>query len=575
MFYRIFSLLILLSTLMISGCASLGSKPQGALVETQTHKINPLEFTTPIEKDPIYQLMIAELAVNRGQTKTAIDNYLSLAITQDDPKLAERAVRIAVFGQDLNAAQIAAERWIELEPEKVEAQQIIAAIFIRQGNADQAFHYLDEVIKAHDNINDQTFISLLSVLAREQNTETVLRVSRRLADSYSGFAYAHFLHGSLASRSNLPQESLDYLDNALAIKDIPDAHSIRAKMLIKLGQREEAVISLKRAVLSKPDNKQLRLAYARLLVDLKEYERARIEFEKLHLMAPNDPDLLYTLGLLSLESQRFDAAEKYLSKLLLLGKRIGEAQYYLGRIDESRNQFQQAINWYQKVNTGEYRFDAQIRSANLLAKTGSTDDAIEHLRKMAEGSQSKASLVRIYLAKGEILKDANRFTDAINIYNQALQVIPGNIDLLYARGLTGESVGNVDLLEQDMRTILTTEPDNAHALNALGFTLADRTDRIDEAYQLLQRAIEIKPEDPAIIDSYGWVNYRMGKHDEAIRLLKKALSQFQDGEIAAHLGEVLWVSGHQQEALGIWKKALKKSPQDPYIINTMKRFKQH
>ncbi len=574
MLYRIHTLSSLLAVLLLSGCASLGNNTTNGVVETPVSKINPLEFTTPIEKDPVYQLLVAEIAVNRGQTKTAIDNYLSLALNQDDPKLSERAVRIAVFGQDLDAAQIAAERWIQLEPEKVEAQQIIAAIFIRQGNADQAYYYLDKVIKAHSEINDQTFISLLSILAREKNTETVLQVSRRLADNYSGYAYAQFLHASLASRAEKPKEALTYLDNALAIKDIADAHAIRAKILIKLGKRQEAVLSLKRAVLSKPDNQQLRLAYARLLVDLKEYERARIEFEKLHLGAPNDPDLLYTLGLLSLEAQRFDSAEKYLSKLLSLGKRRGESQYYLGRIHESRNQYQQAINWYQKVNSGEYRFDAQIRSANLLAKTGSTDDAINQLKKMAEGSQSKASLVRIYLAKGEILKEANRFEDAIKIYDQALQIIPGNIDLLYARGLTGERIDDIELLERDMRTILTTEPDNAHALNALGFTLADRTDRIEEAYQYLQRAIEIMPDDPAIIDSYGWVNYRMGNYAEAIRLLKKALSQFEDGEIAAHLGEVLWVTGQQQEALGIWNRALQKSPKDPFIIKTMKRFNQ-
>lgn len=556
----------------ITGCSSLS--PQGQLLQVSTDKINTLDITTPIEKDPIYQLMVAELAVKSGQTDLAVDNYLSLALSQNDPKIAERAVRIAVFGQNLDAAKKAAERWIELEPERIEARQIIAAIYIRLGDADQAYQYLVQVISSHSQINDQMFISLLAVLAREKNTDTVLQVSKRIADNYSGYAYAHYLHGSLASRSDRAEESLRYLDNALDIKDIPDAYAIRAKMLIKLGKREEAVISLKRAVLSKPDNKQLRLAYARLLVDVKEYEIARKEFEKLHLMAPNDPDLLYTLGLLSLESQRFDAAEKYLSKLLNIGKRKGEAQYYLGRIYESRKQFQQAIDWYESVVTGEYRFDAQIRSANLLAKLGKTDAAITQLKEMADSSQSKASMVRIYLARGEILKQANRLHEAIGIYNQALQIIPGNIDLLYARGLTGESIGDIQMLESDMRTILTTEPDNAHALNALGFTLADETDRIDEAYQLLQRAIEIKPDDPAIIDSYGWVNYRMGNYQEAIRLLQKALAQFQDGEIAAHLGEVLWVSGQQREAQDVWNRALEKSPKDPYLLKTMKRFHQ-
>ena len=573
MLFRFIYISLLLAS-FLSGCATTGQSEQLSELQPPKPKIYPLEVTTPIENDPVYQLMVAEMAVSRGMTETAIDNYVSLAKSQNNAKIAERAVRIAVFGQDLRAAQEAAERWIELEPEKTEAQQIIAAIFIRQNDAERAYYYLDSVIKAQPEITDQTFITLLGVLSREKNTETVLKVTRQIADSYSGYAYAHYLYGSLASRANRPEESLEYLDNALNIKDIPDAHAIRAKMLLKLGKREEALISLKRAVLTKPQNKQLRLAYARLLVDLKEYERARVEFEKLHLLAPDDPDLLYTLGLLSLESQRFDAAEKYLTRLLKLGQRIGESRYYLGRINESRNEYRKAIDWYHSVKTGEYRFDARIRSANLVARMGNTDEAIELLKKMAEGSQSKASLVRIYLAKGEILKEAGRPADAINIYNQALQVVPGNTDLLYARGLTGEKVGDIKLLEDDMRTILETEPDNAHALNALGFTLADVTDRVEEAFQLLQRAIQIMPDDPAIIDSFGWVNYRLGNYEEAIRLLRKALSQMHDGEIAAHLGEVLWVVGQQKEAMGVWKRALEKSPDDPFVIKTMKQFTQ-
>jgi len=566
----------LMASAVISGCASLSplTQPETDTLQHQSVTIHTLDKATPIENDPVYQLLIAELAVNNGQTDLAVDNYLAVALSQNDPKIAERAVRIAVYGQDLEAAQQAAEHWIALEPGRAEARQIIAAIYIRQGNAELAYKYLQQVIESQDPLTDQTFVSILGLMAREKNTETLVKVSKKIADNYSDFAYAHYLHGHLSSQANLPEESLKYLDNALAIKDIPDVHALRAKMLIKLGKREEAVVSLQRAVLTKPKNKQLRLAYARLLVDVKKYERARIEFEKLHLLAPNDTDLLYTLGLLSLEAQRFDAAEKYLGKLLKSGKREGEALYYLGRISQSEGHIEKAVERYKKVKNGEYRFDAQMRSAKLIALQGKIDEALEFLNKMTESSQSKTALIRIYLTRGEILKHDERFVEAIKNYDQALEVIPGNIDLLYARGLTGESIGDIELLETDMLTILKTEPDNAHALNALGFTLADRTDRIQEAYEYLKRAMQIKPEDPAFIDSFGWVNYRMGNYDEAIRLLKKALSQVEDGEIAAHLGEVLWVTGKQQEALGIWNRALKKSPKDSNILKTMKRFNQ-
>jgi tetratricopeptide (TPR) repeat protein len=565
-------LLLLLFAGLTSGCASLNLQQGASPVERQVSQIRPGVQITPIEQDPIYQLLTAEIAINSGVTPLAVENYLALARSQNDPAIAERAVRVAVYAKDMDAAQEAAERWIALEPERHEAQQIIAAIYIRQGDAERAYDYLEKVIRAQPSVGDSTFASLLTMLASEKNTETVLQVSKRIADNFSGYAYAHYLHGNLAANYNRPEEALDYLDNALAVKDIPDAHALRAKSLIQLGQREEALVSLRRAVLSKPENKQLRLAYARLLVEVKAYDRARIEFEKLHLMAPNDTDLLYTLGLLSLESQRFDAAETYLSKLLSRGERVGEARYYLGRISESRTDYASAISWYGQVNSGEYRFDARIRSANLTARMGDTDGAIAALKEMAQGSQSKASLVRIYLAKGEILKSDERFEDAMEIYNQGLQIIPNNIDLLYARGLTAEKVDDIGLLERDMLKILETEPDNAYALNALGFTLADHSLRLEEAYQYLKRAIEIKPEDPAIIDSYGWINYRLGNYDEAIRLLRKALAMVEDGEIAAHLGEVLWVSGQQEEARGIWQRALEKSPDNPFVIRVMRQL---
>ncbi|MBC8209522.1 MAG: tetratricopeptide repeat protein [Gammaproteobacteria bacterium] len=573
-YQQIFTALI--GSLLLSSCASISGTGQSndQPLQRPAERIYTLGATTSMDKDPVYQLLVGELAVNTGESSLAVDTYLNLALSLDDPRIAERAVRISIFAQDLNAAQMAAERWLLLQPDNSEAMQVISAIYIRQENADRAFYYLDRVISLQPQISDQTFVAILGLLAREKTTDTLLKVSKRIADSYSGYAYAHFLHSHLASRSNRLEETLEYLDNALAIKDILDAHALRAQTLIKMGRRNEAVISLKRAVLSQPDNKQLRLSYARLLVDVKEYEVARIEFEKLQLLAPNDPDLLYTLGLLSLESQRFKSAENYFRSLLNTGLRIGEARYYLGRIKQSQGEYQHAIEWYITVDSGEYVFDAQMRTAQLIALQGDTSEALDFLKKITSQHQSKSSLVRIYLTRGEVLKHNKQFGEAIQNYSEGLELIPGNTDLLYARGLTGESIGNVELLEADMRTILETEPDNAHALNALGFTLADVTDRIQEAYQYLERAIQIKPEDPAIIDSFGWVNYRLGNYDEAIRLLKTALSQVEDGEIAAHLGEVLWVSGNHKEALGVWKSALEKTPDDPFILKTMKRFNQ-
>jgi tetratricopeptide (TPR) repeat protein len=569
-----FPLRILALAMLMTGCANLSqqSKQNFEVHQAEQNQINLIESQQDTVADAAYNLMVAEIALNRGDTDLAVEYYLNVIKTQSNPDIAERAVRVAVYSQNLEAATVAAERWIELDPDKVEAKQVIAAIYIRQNQVDEAHTYTDGLIQSSTLEDSQLFPPLLGILAREKNATTVLEVSRRIATSYPKRAYAQYLHGMLSAQNGSSEEAVEYLDKSLVLEEIKGVHATRAKVLLKLGRSSEAVVSLQKAVSNSPDDQSLRMTYARLLVDVKEYDKARVEFEKLHQASPEDAELLYTLGLLSLESQRLDDAEKYMRMLVRLDKREGEAQYYLGRIYENRKQFDQAIEWYEKVHIGEYKLDARLRITELLGVSGRTDEAIEHLDAMLKGSQSDGALVRIYIIKGELLRGARRYEDSMEVFNTGLDIVPGNTDLLYARALVAEKLGNIELLEQDIKAILKTQPNNAHALNALGFTLADQTERYEEAYGYLQRAIQIMPDDPAIIDSLGWVQYRMGNISEATRLLRKALSRFDDSEIAAHLGEVLWVSGNQDEARNIWQKALKKSPDDPMLQEVMQRF---
>ncbi|MCZ6723278.1 MAG: tetratricopeptide repeat protein [Gammaproteobacteria bacterium] len=541
-------------------------------MQSDPAQINRLDPQGIARGNDAYHLMVAEVAMHRGQVELAVKNYLLVAKSQNNPAIAERAVRVAVYGQDFEAATEAAQRWIELAPDRIEARQIIAAIYIRQDKVEEAYQYLDEIIENSQVADEQLFFSLLAVLAREKNTEAVLAVTRRIAEKYSDRAYAQFFHGMMAAQGEQHKEALEYLDEAMKTEDIRGAHNARSQVLLKLGRREEAVVSLRKAVDKKPNDQRLRLTYARLLVDVRYYEKARDEFKKLHQGSPKDVELIYTLGLLSLESQLLEEAEKYMLMLVEMGERQGEAQYYLGRVNEDQGRYEEAIEWFEQVHIGEYLFDARLRIANLLGEAGRFDAAHEHLQSMLKGSQSNGSLVRIYLTEGELLRAEKRYNDAMDVYSTALDIVPGNSDLLYARALAAEKVGRIDILENDLKTILETEPNNAHALNALGFTLADQTDRYEEAYDYLKRAIEIMPDDAAIIDSYGWINYRLGNYEEAIRLLRNALSRFDDGEIAAHLGEVLWVSGNQEEAKTVWKKALKKAPDDTLLQEIMERF---
>jgi tetratricopeptide (TPR) repeat protein len=562
------------SALLATACAGLPqTSSQGpALLEQQQVQVNPLKSQQDAVADASYNLMVAEIALNQGHTEVAVKHYLDVALAQDNPAIAERAVRVAVYGQELEAAVLAAQRWIELDPNRVEARQVIAAIYIRQDKIQDAFVYIDDLIQTSALDDAELFPPLLGILAREKNANTVLAVTLLIAQKNPDRAYAQYLHGMLSAQNGRAEAALEYLDRSLALDEIEGVHAARAKILLGLGRSDEAVVSLHKAVENNPDDQALRLTYARLLVDIKDYEKAWMEFEKLHQASPDDAELLYTLGLLSLESQRLDDAEKYMMLLVRLKQREGEAQYYLGRIYENRKQYDEAIEWYGQVHIGEYKFDAQLRIADMLGLSGHTDEAIKHLDEILKGSQSNGSLVRIYLTKGELLRAARRYEEAMVVFDTALEIVPGNSDLLYSRALVAEKLGRIDILESDIKAILKTEPNNAHALNALGFTLADQTDRYEEAYVYLKRAIEINPDDAAIIDSWGWIHYRMGDYDKAIALLRTALSRFDDAEIASHLGEVLWVSGKQDEARSIWKKALKKSPDAPALHSVMQRF---
>ncbi len=568
------SCLVLLTLLGLTGCAgvSSGGNPNSAPLERPLAPINGGPSSQDPFADAAYDLMVAEIALNQGQIALAVEHYLRVARVQRNPVIAERAVRVAVYGQDLEAAIEAAQRWIELEPDRIEARQVIAAIYIRQDEVEQAIEYIDGLIDDSELDDAELFPPLLGILAREKNADTVLAVSKRLADEHPERVYAQYMHAMLAAQNGRSEEALGYFDRTLALGEIEGVHSARAKVLLKLGRSSEAVLSLKKAVETNPDDQNLRLTYARLLVDVKNYEEARVEFEKLHRASPDDADLLYTLGLLSLESQRFDDAEMYMLQLVEMDQRQGEAQYYLGRIYENRRLYEEAIDWYEQVHAGEYSFDARLRVAELLGVLERSEEAIAQLDAMLKGSQSDGSLVRIYITKGELMRSARRYPEAMEVFNTALEIVPGNSDLLYARALAAEKLGRIDQLEEDIRTILITEPDNAHALNALGFTLADQTDRYEEAYGYLKRAIEIMPDDAAIIDSWGWVHYRLGQYDEALRLLRKALSRLDDPEIAAHLGEVLWVTGKRDEAREVWQRALQKAPDDPLLLEVMQRF---
>ena len=307
-----------------------------------------------------------------------------------------------------------------------------------------------------------------------------------------------------------------------------------------------------------------------MLVEAQKYEKAVPQYEKVAKQSPDNGEILFTLGLLKLHLNQIDDAEHYLNRAKELDIRSNDVNFYLARIQELRENYKKAIEYYTYVKGGENYLEARTRIAILIAHEGDIAEGRSQLHVLEK--QFPSQLERLVLIEGEILREAERYEDAMAVYNEGLKEKPDSKGILYARAVVAEKLDRLDIVEQDLSAVIKLEPDNADALNALGYTLADRTDRYNEAYDYIKRAYDLKSQDNAILDSMGWVLYRLGKYTEAVKYLRKSLELVPDPEVAAHLGEVLWVKGDQKDAREIWEQALKLAPGDKILIEVMERF---
>ena len=282
--------------------------------------------------------------------------------------------------------------------------------------------------------------------------------------------------------------------------------------------------------------------------------------------------MLFAVALLSMQLEDWAPAEGYLKRLLTLDVRDqNTVRYYLGQVAEEQKQYPEALNWYREVTSGAQYIPAQIRQAQVMSKEGDLDGARKFLHSVnASNNQQRVQLI---LAEAQLLREADRTKEAFALVGVALEKLPDNTDLLYDYAMLAEKLDRMDILESSLRKVIKIKPDYAHAYNALGYSLADRSMRLPEARELVQKALSLSPDDAFIIDSMGWVEYRLGQPEEALKYLRKAYAGRQDPEIAAHLGEVLWTVGQHAEAEKVWDDALAKAPHNETLIKTINRFK--
>ncbi len=527
-------------------------------------------LTTPI----LYHLLSGEIAGQRGQFSQAVGHYMEALRLAPDPQVAERAARIAVFARDDKSALEAAQVWVNLEPDNLEAQQVTAALLVRNGKSEAALAHFEKILAATgdtENAERKGFMLIVALLSKEQDKQAAMAVMDKLLASRQQNPSALYAYAHLALLVGELDKAAANIDKTLALQpDWIDAHLLQANILIRQGHNAEALKKLAAATEQYPAEIKLRLYYARKLIDEKKYAQAQEQFNEVLEREPSHADALYAMGLLGLQLGELDEAQASFEKLLETGKRIDEANYYLGELYEIKKQPQQAINYYANVKKNPQHIEAQIRIAALLAKEGKMEAARGHLHRIQ--APTLEVQLRLYLAEGELLRIAGQADEAFELYTQALEQMPANARLLYVRALIAEKVGRLDIAIQDLELILKNEPGNIEALNALGYTLVDKTSRLQEGMVYIENALARKPGDPAIMDSMGWGYYRQGKYDKALELLRRAYAKMPDPEIASHLGEVLWVSGDQSAARKIWDGALQQTPKHELLLNVMQRF---
>lgn len=574
--------LSLIFLLAMTGCAQQPAKPVVApitpapAISAKAPEPKPVEVTelpkVNLTAQTLYQFLLAEIAGQRGHPNLAVEGMLDLAKTTRDPRLAKRATELALQSRQEDRALDAARLWLIIDPHEVRARQMVSALLVNSGRLEEAKIHLERLLADDEEHIGSSFLSLHPMLSRQSDKEAVLKLVQELAQPYSQVPEAHFALAQAAWAADKDEIALREIVEASRLRPGWETAALFQGQILLRTSAPQALDFFKDYLDNYPKALEARLTYARLLVAEKHYAEARNQFEKLIVEFPQNAEVSVALGLLSMQLHDYDKAELYLKQAL--AEKYHDAnsiKMYLGQLHEDRQQYGEALTWYGNVTPGEHSLAAQLKYAAMLAKLDRMPEALKHLHQI--NVQNNQQRVQVAIAEAQLMRSAKAYQDAYDLLSRTLEKLPNYPDLLYERAMAADKIERYDVLEQDLRKLIQIKPDYAHAYNALGYTLAERGVRLDEAAQLIEKALKLAPDDPFIIDSMGWVQYRLGEIDKALDYLKRAYAEQADPEIAAHLGEVLWVQGHHDEAGKIWQSALKESPDNEALRDVIKKFK--
>ncbi|HEX2666809.1 MAG TPA: tetratricopeptide repeat protein [Gammaproteobacteria bacterium] len=553
------ALICCLCLLSLAGCAA-APRPVPAAASA------PQPFRD-IDQEIAYRVFMGELAQQRGMRGDAVEQYMAAARLSQDPTLASHSALLAYGDGDLRQALEAAQRWRKLAPQSNDAVHLAAVVEARSGDAEAAARDFEMLVESGA---DGGYMTAAHLLEQEADAAHGLPVLQAITAYAPKSADAHYALAHIA---------MNYKDYGLAEREARatlalDPHGdeplvLLTRALVAQDRAGEALPMLKARVRAAGDV-SLALAYGALLAEAKRDAEARQEFETILAAHPNNAEALYTLGLMTLQEKDLTAARGYFTRLLKSGKRTDDASYFLGNVAEAEKQYPEALDWYHRVQAGERWLAAQAGIGRALVKSGAPGAAGEFFDGLVANDPD--SMVNLRLTEGQVFSDSGVPKQALAVYDAALSVSPGEQDLLYARALALEQDGDAAAAEHDLASILAQAPDDAEALNALGYTLTLHTTRYREAQAYIQRALVLQPDDPAFLDSMGWVEHRLGHDGLALDYLRKAYAGQADSEIAAHLVEVLLATGDEQGARALWVKARESDPDSAALRSLASRF---
>jgi len=528
----------------------------------------------------LQQLLKAEFAFRNGDWQGPYLTMLSLAQQTQDPRLARRAAEMAVAAKQADDTLAAVRLWYRLDPTSEEATQYFVGMVVTSDNIAELEPVFEQRLRAAPaNRRGVLMFQVQQLLARAKDKEAAVSMLERLIAPYQGTMEAHIVRAQVALVRGDKAKARTEAQAALAVR--PNSE-IAVLMLAQVTEDDAVVMRLLDGFLQKyPEAREVRAAQARVLVNRKDYPRARQEFERLLKDQPDNAAHLYALGILATQMNDAPGAERYFTRFVeVLGRNPDDerdpsrALLILSQLAEERGDLAGALQWLDKVPEGtdpQTLFNSQLRRAQLVAKQGDLAGARRLLTGLKPSEPARQAQVAV--AEAQLLREANQLQEAYVLMEAAAKRFPKNPDLLYDFALLAEKLDRVEVMEAQLREVMVQAPDNHHAYNALGYSLAERNVRLQEAYGLVAKALEMAPDDPFIMDSMGWVHYRMGNLAEAEKFLRRAYGLRRDPEIAVHLGEVLWQKGEKTAAQQLWREARAKDPDNDTLRTTLARLR--